>query len=82
MNRVTRLGQFSPLGQVFNMESFVDNYKSAANFLYINFDKNWLGYALGDFFHKLIWSPCQWRLVLLKSTLSSELESCELNLPA
>jgi hypothetical protein len=24
---------------------------------YNSFDKNGLGYSLGDFFHKLIWSP-------------------------
>jgi hypothetical protein len=26
--------------------------------LHFDFDKNALGYTLGDFFHKLIWSPC------------------------
>jgi hypothetical protein len=28
--------------------------------LYINFDKNVLGYILGNLFHKLIRSPCSW----------------------
>jgi hypothetical protein len=28
------------------------------DYICINFDKNRLGYVLGDFFHKLIWSLC------------------------
>jgi hypothetical protein len=45
---------------------FYENYRNSPYFLLlfprkklcINFDKNRLGYILGDFFHKLIWSPC------------------------
>jgi hypothetical protein len=33
-----------------------------------NFDKKWVGFILGDFFQKLIWSP----LLVLAKTLSFE----------
>jgi hypothetical protein len=28
------------------------------HFLFINFDKKWLGLHFGRFFHEAIWSPC------------------------
>jgi hypothetical protein len=65
--RVTRLGQFSPLGQLFSVGSFLTITEVAENFVTIftrikwciYFDKNVLGYYIfGRFFTKQIWSPC------------------------
>jgi hypothetical protein len=30
----------------------------------INFDKKWDGPHFGRFFHKLIWSPCNWKKLI------------------
>jgi hypothetical protein len=63
---MTGLGEFSPIGQLLNMGSFLkiteesliwDYFfrgKSSAFIL----TKGGLCYKLGDFFHELIWSPC------------------------
>jgi hypothetical protein len=50
MNRVTRLGEFSPIGRLFTLSSFLF-YKNIAICMNvcINFDKNGLGYILVDF---------------------------------
>jgi hypothetical protein len=66
--RMTRLGEFSPDGWLFNLLSFFENYWSSPHFLAIfpqlrlciNFGKKGLGYLhFGRFFNKLIWSPCR-----------------------
>jgi hypothetical protein len=62
-DRVNRLGEFSPTGQLFTLGGFFENYKKSKNFglllprLCINLDKNWVGLHFGRFFDKLIWSP-------------------------
>jgi hypothetical protein len=71
MNRVTRLGEFSTIVRWFYSDSNFENYKSSPNVLLLfstekavcilTLTKNVLGYILGDFFHKLIWSPWWWR---------------------
>jgi hypothetical protein len=63
--RVTKLGEISPIMRLF---SSVSCLKMAKDFhvsellwytekLGINMGKNELGNILGEFFHKLIWSP-------------------------
>jgi hypothetical protein len=64
MNRVTRLGEFSPSGELSTLCSFMKIAESIPNFwatfstvkICINFDKIWAGLPFGRFFHKLIWS--------------------------
>jgi hypothetical protein len=66
---VTRLGEFGPIGPLFTLGSFLKLGigRSSSDFgatvfygktLQINFDKKKMGNILGNFFHKLIWSPC------------------------
>jgi hypothetical protein len=64
--RVTRLGEFSPIGRLFSLCRFLEKYKSSPKFLstfihgksfILTLPKNELGYILGDFCSKLIWSP-------------------------
>jgi hypothetical protein len=58
LSRVTRLGEFSPIGQLIPLGSFLKitdvaqifNYFVLLFQLWINFDKNGLGYILGDCF--------------------------------
>jgi hypothetical protein len=45
--RVFALGRFTEVAHIFGLL-----------FPRLRFDKNVLGYILGDFHHKLIWSPC------------------------
>jgi hypothetical protein len=56
---VTRLSEFSPNGRLFALGSFLENYRISPHFcatfilfvsLWFNFDKNGLGYILGDSF--------------------------------
>jgi hypothetical protein len=63
-NRVTRLGDFLPIEPSLTLGSFF-NYKSSPDFgplfpwkmLCIDlYKKNGMGFILGNFFHKLIWS--------------------------
>jgi hypothetical protein len=64
MNRVTRLGEFSPIGRLFSLASLLKITEVAQllfphNQLRINFDKKLVGQHFGRLsFHKLIWSPC------------------------
>jgi hypothetical protein len=80
-SRVTRLGEFSPIGRLFTLGSFVENYRRMLKFLATFFlskrhvlilTKNALGYILGDFFHKPIWSPCLDRLLRFRHRQVSE----------
>jgi hypothetical protein len=59
LNRVTRLGEFSPNGWLFTLASFFENLLKHPTFLgylfprqgfCVDSDKNGLGYILGDFF--------------------------------
>jgi hypothetical protein len=64
---VTRLGELSPLGKIFNLEVFAKIIEVANIFaiffpwkkLCINFYKEQVGPHFGQFFHKLFRSP--WR---------------------
>jgi hypothetical protein len=67
LNRVTRLSEFSLFGWLFTLGSFCKNCGSSTNnwaiFSKVKvghycFTRNGLGYILGDFFIKRIWSPC------------------------
>jgi hypothetical protein len=68
LSRVTRLGKFSPNGQLFTLGRFFLITEVAQNFgllfplyrMLINFDKKWVGLHLRLFCHKLIWSPWCW----------------------
>jgi hypothetical protein len=63
---VTRLGEFSPIGWLFNLFSVLKIAEVVNIFglrfqrfnLYINFGKKRVGRHFGRFFHKLIWPPC------------------------
>jgi hypothetical protein len=63
--RVTRLGQFLPIGWLFTLGSVLKLTKVAKFLgllfpryqLCINFDKKWVGLHFGRLFHKLIRSP-------------------------
>jgi hypothetical protein len=66
LNRVTRLGEFSPNRRFVSLDRLFQNYTISPNVLatiyhgkifVINFNKKWVGLHLGRFFHKLIWSP-------------------------
>jgi hypothetical protein len=65
ISRVTRLGGFSPIGWLFNSGSFWQLQKQPTFFDYffsplrlcISFDKNGLGYVLGDFFTNSTYHP-------------------------
>jgi hypothetical protein len=67
--RVTRLGEFSPIGRLLSLGQLFRQLQKWRNNLWYFFrreqllchfgQKNRLGYTLGDFFHKLIWS--HWR---------------------
>jgi hypothetical protein len=61
------LGLFAPIGQLLSSGSYFENGKSIQKFwLHFNTEKSYalclaknvLGYILGLFFHKFIWSPC------------------------
>jgi hypothetical protein len=76
-----RLGEFSPIGWLFIWGRFF--WKWHLTFLVyfcprvrlcICFDKNELGHTLGDFFHKLIWSP--WFRSLIFSAAIELLSLC------
>jgi hypothetical protein len=64
-DRVTRLGEFSPIRRLFTLGSFLKKYKrklifgllNTAEKLCINFDKKWVGLHFGRFFRNHIWSP-------------------------
>jgi hypothetical protein len=65
-SRVTRLSEYSPLGQLLTLGSYFENNRSSpkigATFFhsnsYILFSTKYgLGSIMGGFFHKLIWSP-------------------------
>jgi hypothetical protein len=66
-DRVTRLGEFSPIGRLFTLGSVLKSTEEAQFiwrlFLHqkirICFDKKWDGLNFGRFFHKHIWSPCR-----------------------
>jgi hypothetical protein len=55
---VTKLGEFSPIGRLFSLGIFFENYKRANILVYffrgLNFElilaQNGLGYILGEFF--------------------------------
>jgi hypothetical protein len=57
--RVTRLAEFSPIGQLFTVGICFENYRSGANlwatfvrgtsYVYVSAN-NWSGYSLGDYF--------------------------------
>jgi hypothetical protein len=54
---------FSPIGSLGIFENYLIIPKFFDNIfprikVFVNFDKMRFGYILGDFFHKLIWSPC------------------------
>jgi hypothetical protein len=54
-SRWTRLGEFSPIGRLFSLASFLEITEGAQYWLLlfhvrINFDKNGLSYSVGDFF--------------------------------
>jgi hypothetical protein len=55
--RVTRLGEFSPIGGLFTLGSLCENGKNQDYYVCINFDKKRIGPHFGRFFIKLIWSP-------------------------
>jgi hypothetical protein len=57
--RVTRLGEFSPIGRSFYLGIFSKNYRISASFCATLFlgkilPKNWVGYILSDFFQELM----------------------------
>jgi hypothetical protein len=61
--RVTRLGEFSPIGAIVFLEKFVGgkflgslNFCGTVTYLCVNFDPKRLGLYFWRFFHKLIWS--------------------------
>jgi hypothetical protein len=63
-SRVTRLGDFLPIGYVFTLGYFIylscrilGYFLTRLRFVCTNFDKKWVGLHFGRFFHKLIWSP-------------------------
>jgi hypothetical protein len=69
VDRVTRLGEFSPFGWLFTLGSFSKISKVTqilgATFVHstscvLIFGKTWVGVHFVQFFHKLIWSPWQW----------------------
>jgi hypothetical protein len=64
-SRVTRLGDFSPLGRLSTLSSFIkipsrrqlsDTYFHGKIFVLI-WTKNWVGLHFGRLFNKLLWSP-------------------------
>jgi hypothetical protein len=65
LGRVTRLGEFSPLGWLFTVDNFYKIKEVAQNFILLFprkscgflFVKKWVGLHLGWLFHELIWSP-------------------------
>jgi hypothetical protein len=61
------LGEFSPIEQLITWVGFSKNYRSSPNWVatfsrckinVLILTKHGLGYILGDFFQKLVWSPC------------------------
>jgi hypothetical protein len=52
---VARLGEFMTVLELFTLGIF-GGFLSPQVWLCINFDKKCLGYILGDFFDKLVWS--------------------------
>jgi hypothetical protein len=65
IGRVTRLGEFSPIGRLFTLGSFLKITKVAhifgASFFprkkgCVDFSKKWLGLHFERIFQKLIWS--------------------------
>jgi hypothetical protein len=62
--RVTRLGEFSPIGQLFTLSNVCMYVVLNFGLLFlrkkicINFVKKMFGLHLGRFFHKPIWPPC------------------------
>jgi hypothetical protein len=61
LKRVTRLGQFSPIGRLFSLGTFSKITNLWATILsgkLVNqiLTKNWVGLYLGRFFQKFIWS--------------------------
>jgi hypothetical protein len=68
--RVTRLGEFSPIGWLFTLGGFVEFYRRAlicgtifptGEVVHWFWPKKSVGLHLGPFFHKLVWShwPCR-----------------------
>jgi hypothetical protein len=83
--RVTRLGEFSPLVKLFSFAIFCKLQMYVARNVgplfphkrvYIFRTKNALGFLLGDFFHKLIWSLCSKSAVASDTHTCGKLEKC------
>jgi hypothetical protein len=77
--RVTGLGEFSPIGRLFTLGCFFENYKISLNYWVTFFHgetcaltltTNGLGYTLGDFFKNLSGHPAC-RLCCLHKQASS-----------
>jgi hypothetical protein len=65
--RVTRLGEFSPIGWMFTLGYFFSKIAQwtqkffsivKCRYICMNQDKNWVCLHFGRFCHKHIWSPC------------------------